>query len=925
MKNTNKKSDGDFSVDVTEDFAVLQLDAKGNIKTWNKGAEKIKGYKPDEIIGKNFSIFYSQEDCEKLLPQKLMKSAIDNGKAAYEGWRIRKDGTAFWADISLTTLYGPAKNIVGFSVITHDHTKNKQEIDFDHCNLQALINNTSDLMWSVDTNYKLITSNNAFDNEVKKQFGKIIQKGDSVLEAGSNAETYAKFKQYYDWAFAGHTFTEIEFDKSPLDQCSELSFHPIRKDGDVIGTACFSHDITERKITETKLKNSEHRFRSLVENSADALGIFSAGGELIYVSPSTEAILGYTEDESLLMDISSIVHPNDLSERQEVMKSVLANPGVPIKGGVKQMRHKNGSWRWIESIITNMLHDPAINGIVDNFRDVTEKKYAQEKLVHSELRLKQAQAVAHIGSWERDFATNITLWSEEQCKIFGVSPDEHIQSYESWLSFIHPDDVEGVLKKIEEAKLTFSSNSFYHRIRRRDGAVRHIHARAHFEFNKEGNPVGLYGIAHDVTEIKEAEIKLININRLYAFKSQLNQAIVQLNNEQTLFDEVCSIAVNTGKFELAWIGILDEQNRTINLLAQNNGSDNDIALFTSLPYGKNGPTENMLRTDTPYTINDYLKELKQSTWNEYAAAKGFKSSVILPLKKAGKTTYTLSLFSNKANFFNSEEIEQLKEVSTDISFALGVFEKERLRKDAEEKLKHRELRLRETQEIAHLGNWELDFSTGLALWSNEHCRIFGVSTEDNIHSYDSWISFVHPDDRAYVVKASKEGQASLKSFSFYHRIIRRDGATRYVYCHNHFEFNTAGIPVSLYGSSHDITEIKEAEEKIRNNESRLKQAQKIAHLGSWVLDFQSGIITWSEEACRIHGLSPQENKHTYQTWLSFIHPEDLDYVMETNKEAEATLSNSSFNHRIGVNGQKVGCKPLKSFTVIALKQIKHFE
>jgi len=87
-------------VNEIEDYAILLLDKKGNIEYWNKGAEKIKGYNSDEIIGKNFSIFYTDEDREKKLPEKLIAEATAKGKAMYEGWRVRKDGTRFLGQCS---------------------------------------------------------------------------------------------------------------------------------------------------------------------------------------------------------------------------------------------------------------------------------------------------------------------------------------------------------------------------------------------------------------------------------------------------------------------------------------------------------------------------------------------------------------------------------------------------------------------------------------------------------------------------------------------------------------------------------------------------------------------------------------------------------------------------------------------------------
>jgi len=88
-------------VEEVEDYAILLLDRDGRIMNWNKGAEKIKGYKEAEIIGRNFRIFYRPEDQIQQLPQKLIEQARSEGKAIHEGWRVRKDGTTFWGSVVL--------------------------------------------------------------------------------------------------------------------------------------------------------------------------------------------------------------------------------------------------------------------------------------------------------------------------------------------------------------------------------------------------------------------------------------------------------------------------------------------------------------------------------------------------------------------------------------------------------------------------------------------------------------------------------------------------------------------------------------------------------------------------------------------------------------------------------------------------------
>ncbi|HEY2728059.1 MAG TPA: PAS domain S-box protein, partial [Parafilimonas sp.] len=116
-------------INEVEDYAILLLNKNGIIQNWNKGAEKIKGYTADEIVGKSFKIFYRKEDQERKLPETLIQRAIKEGKASHEGWRVRKDGTVFWGSVVITALHDENNNVTGFSKVTRNLTEKKMAED----------------------------------------------------------------------------------------------------------------------------------------------------------------------------------------------------------------------------------------------------------------------------------------------------------------------------------------------------------------------------------------------------------------------------------------------------------------------------------------------------------------------------------------------------------------------------------------------------------------------------------------------------------------------------------------------------------------------------------------------------------------------------------------------------------------------------
>jgi PAS domain S-box-containing protein len=119
----------DKMIEEIQDYAFMLLDRDGTIISWNKGAEAINGYKSEEIIGKNFRLFYSEKDRDNKLPEKLMQEAQTSGKALHEGWRLRKDGSSFWGSVVLTAFHDDSGKMMGFSKVTRDLTERKYSED----------------------------------------------------------------------------------------------------------------------------------------------------------------------------------------------------------------------------------------------------------------------------------------------------------------------------------------------------------------------------------------------------------------------------------------------------------------------------------------------------------------------------------------------------------------------------------------------------------------------------------------------------------------------------------------------------------------------------------------------------------------------------------------------------------------------------
>ena len=173
---------------------------------------------------------------------------------------------------------------------------------------------------------------------------------------------------------------------------------------------------------------------------------------------------------------------------------------------------------------------PKVIRALKEANELQQKKKTEQELVQSESRLARAQQIAHLGSWELNFATNIVRWSDEACNIYGLAPGQNLQSFETAVSFIHPEDADIELYKVAASRNSLSDFSSNYRIVRSNGSVRHIYSESKLEFDLNGKPTGLHGIMQDVTEKDLLEQEMAEVRR--AKQSEITAAVMTAQETQ---------------------------------------------------------------------------------------------------------------------------------------------------------------------------------------------------------------------------------------------------------------------------------------------------------------------------------------------------------------------------------------------------------
>lgn len=260
--------------------------------------------------------------------------------------------------------------------------------------------------------------------------------------------------------------------------------------------------------------------------------------------------------------------------------------------------------------------------------------------------------------------------------IYGCPPAEFYTNSDLRLEFVDHRDQQSVKRKWREALDRDIFEATY-RIVRRDGSVRWIHDRAHVIHDADGRPLQIDGLARDITESMRQQERIGRLSRIQAMQSGINSAIVRIRDRQQLFEEACRIAVEDGRFRMAYISRLDVESGTIVPQAWAGHEDGFLQNPKPIvgPQGRTGIITKALQQRMPITRND-IETDSSMTRREKALARGYRSEVVLPLIVNDQEYGVMCIFAEEAGYFDEQELKLLLELTSDVSFALEYIEKE---------------------------------------------------------------------------------------------------------------------------------------------------------------------------------------------------------------------------------------------------------
>jgi len=371
---------------------------------------------------------------------------------------------------------------------------------------------------------------------------------------------------------------------------------------------------------------------------------------------------------------------------------------------------------------------------------------------------------------------------------------------------------------------------------------------------------------------READDKVVKLNRIYSVLNSVNHLIIRSADRSALFEGACRIAVDEGLFKMAWVGLVDDDARTVVPVACvgcEEGYLKDITISSDNRPEGNGPTGTAVRTVLHCINNDTEHNPVMQPWRDEALRRGFRSSASFPLTFEGKSIGTFTVYADKPGYFDEEEVGLLDGLAADISYAMWSMEQGELRKKAEAEAGDLSEKLRMLVDEALIGAYIIQ--DGRFVFVNPRFEeLSGYSTEELL-AIDDVSVLVHPDDRGLFrenLRKRLSGEVSSVHYEF--RAVKKGGEV--VFLEVFSSYTVFKGKQAVIGTALDITSRKEMEEELQKlvvtsneqaekaleSERKFRAVVQTASDAIITIDSSGNIVSWNEGAEKIFGYTSGE-------------------------------------------------------------------
>ncbi len=400
-------------VSSVKDYAILMLDEKGHVASWNDGAQRLKGFTEEEVIGRHFSIFYPPEDVAAGKPGTELRQAIEKGRYEDEGWRVRKDGSRFWANVIITPMLDEQGRLAGFSKVTRDMTERRRSDERFRLVVEAAPNAM------IMVNHEGVVT--LVNRQTERLFGYTREDllGQKV-EVLVPISTRVKHPGLRGGFFVSPTTRSMGVGrdlygvtKSGQQVPIEIGLNPIETAEGTFVLASII-DITERKRLDA-------RFRLAVEAAPNAMIMINQGGAITLVNRQTELLFGYSREELLGQKVDMLVPGRIRASHPQLRDGYFAAPSTRAMGVGRDLFGVTKDGREVPiEIGLNPIETDEGAFVLASIIDITERKRGEQALRNLNQSLESQVSETQLALDQLRVAQNQLVQQEKMASLGGL-------------------------------------------------------------------------------------------------------------------------------------------------------------------------------------------------------------------------------------------------------------------------------------------------------------------------------------------------------------------------------------------------------------------------------------------------------------------------------------------------------------------------
>ena len=486
------------------DYALYILDLDGIIRSWNEGAEQLKGYAARDILGKHFSTFYTPADRAAGKPAQALSIALRDGSYQDEGEHLRADGSCFCAAIHISTLRDAAGKPWGFAKLTRDISaarSGEAALRASEARYRALFEHSNDAIVLALPEGRILSVNPAacrLFGYTEPDFLRLTR--DDIVDMSDTRVAPALRER----ALMGETTTELTFLRKGGEPFQGAVSSSLWRDGTGRElTSMLIQDISRRKAEQEALRHSESRLRLLYENAPVGIVLSDLHGRLMFSNQKFAEMSGYDPQELAGFSYMALSIPEEAEQTAAVMAAMFSGQ-IRTVSRERHLRRKDGGAFWVRLSAGTLLDD---NGrpeyAVGLFEDIAERKRAEEAVRRGEARFRATFQNAPLGISECALDGRITNVNAKLLEMLGYGREELVGM--TIFDLTHPADMEQTIQKFNDLRAgTIDQYVLEKRYLRKDRSFVWIKVIMSLQ-QEDGTPQYSIAIVEDITERKKAQ------------------------------------------------------------------------------------------------------------------------------------------------------------------------------------------------------------------------------------------------------------------------------------------------------------------------------------------------------------------------------------------------------------------------------------